>query len=304
VEWHDAGVAHDATATREVILAAGALQTPQLLQLSGVGPADLLRRHAIPVVADLPGVGENLQDHYQARTILRMRERISLNDDVRNPFKLAAMGLAWLRDRAGPLTVGAGQVGGAACTPDAIGGRPDVQFNVMPLSVDKPGTPLHRYSCFTAAVWQCHPESRGRVAITSSDPRAAPRIETNYLGTERDRRAIVGGLRWLHEIQSCSPLRELVDGEVLPGPEMRDDRALLDFARSTGGTVFHCVGTCRMGTDADAVVTPDLRVRGVEGLRVIDASVMPTITSGNTNAPVMMIAEKGSAMILEDARGR
>ncbi len=298
VEWHDANGAHVTRATREIILAAGALQTPQILQLSGVGPATLLRRHGIDVVADLPGVGENLQDHYQARTILRMRERRSLNDDVRNPLKLAAMGLAWLRDRAGPLTVGAGQVGGAACTRDAVGGRPDVQFNVMPLSVDKPGTPLHRYSGFTAAVWQCHPESRGRVTITGTDPRAAPRIEANYLATERDQRAIVGGLRWLREIQNRPPLRELVDVELLPGPAASDDRALLDFARQQGGTVFHCVGTCRMGTDAAAVVGPDLRVHGVEQLRVIDASVMPQVTSANTNAAALMIGEHGARIVL------
>ncbi|MEO8740846.1 MAG: GMC family oxidoreductase N-terminal domain-containing protein [Casimicrobiaceae bacterium] len=298
VEWHDGEGAHRTLAAREIILAAGALQSPQLLQLSGVGPAALLRKHGIEVVTDLAGVGENLQDHYQARAILRMRDRNSLNDDVRNPVKLAAMGLAWLRDRAGPLTVGAGQVGGAACTPDAVGNRPDVQFNVMPLSVDKPGTPLHRYSGFTASVWQCHPASRGRLTIASADPRAAPRIESNYLAEERDRRAIVAGLRWLREIQNRSPLRELVEAEVLPGVEADSDAALLAFARSNGGTVFHCVGSCRMGSDAGAVVTPDLRVHGVEGLRVIDASVMPTVTSANTNAASLMIGEKGARIML------
>ncbi|MBS0319913.1 MAG: GMC family oxidoreductase N-terminal domain-containing protein, partial [Proteobacteria bacterium] len=231
VEWRDAHGERHATAAREIILAAGALQSPQLLQLSGVGPAALLRQHGIPVIADSVGVGENLQDHYQARTILRMREHRSLNDDVRRPWKLAEMGWRWLVDKAGPLTVGAGQVGGAACTPDAVGGRPDVQFNVMPLSVDKPGTPLHRYSGFTAAVWQCHPESRGRVRIASADPRASPRIETNYLQAERDRRAIVHGMRWLRDIQERAPMRDLVEAEVLPGAQASDDRALLDFAR-------------------------------------------------------------------------
>jgi choline dehydrogenase len=298
VEWLEGDARHHALAARDVILAAGALQSPQLLQLSGIGPASLLRRHGIDVVADLPGVGANLQDHYQARTILRMRERRSLNDDVRNPLKLAAMGARWLFAQAGPLTVGAGQVGGAACTPDAIGGRPDVQFNVMPLSVDKPGTPLHRYSGFTAAVWQCHPESRGRVAIVGTDPRAAPRIDTNYLATDRDRRAIVAGIRLLRDIQSRAPMRDLVDAEVLPGAEADSDEALLDFARRQGGTVFHCVGTCRIGTDADAVVAPDLRVHGVEGLRVIDASVMPTVTSANTNAASLMIGERGARLVL------
>jgi len=298
VEWLEGATSRHATAAREVILAAGALQSPQLLQLSGIGPASLLRRHGIDIVADLPGVGGNLQDHYQARTILRMRERRSLNDDVRNPLKLAAMGARWLFANAGPLTVGAGQVGGAACTPEAVRGRPDVQFNVMPLSVDKPGTPLHRYSGFTAAVWQCHPESRGRVDIASADPRAAPRIETNYLSEGRDRRAIVAGMRLLRGIQAQSPMRELVGAEVLPGPGCDGDAALLDFARRQGGTVFHCVGTCRIGTDGDAVVAPDLRVHSVEGLRVIDASVMPTVTSANTNAASLMIGERGARLVL------
>ena len=147
-------------------MSAGAVQSPQLLQLSGIGPAGLLRQHGIAVVADLPGVGENLQDHYQARTIVRLKARNSLNDDVRNPLRLARMGWDWLAHGRGPLTVGAGQVGGAACTKYATDGRPDIQFNVMPLSVDKPGDPLHRYSGFTASFWQCHPPSRGRIAIS------------------------------------------------------------------------------------------------------------------------------------------
>ena len=298
VEWNDAQGSHKAIATQEVLLAAGALQSPQLLQLSGIGPAALLRSHGIRVVADLPGVGENLQDHYQARTIVRLRERRSLNDDVRNPFRLAAMGSQWLFGRSGPLTVGAGQVGGAACSPLATGGRPDVQFNVMPLSVDKPGTPLHRYSGFTAAVWQCHPASRGRVRIASDDPRRAPRIETNYLSSDVDRRTLVAGIRMLREIYAQPAFRHLIEAEVLPGAEQREDRQLLDFARHEGGTVFHCVGTCRMGVDERAVVDPQLRVHGVERLRVIDASVMPTVTSANTNAASLMIGEKGSRLVL------
>ncbi len=306
VEWQDRDGTQVARADREVILAAGALQTPQLLQLSGVGPADLLRRHGIDVVADSAGVGENLQDHYQCRAIVRMRLRRSLNNDVRNPLRLAQMGFDWLLGGRGPLTVGAGQVGGAACTPDAVGGRPDVQFNVMPLSVDKPGTPLHRYPGFTSSVFQCRPESRGRVSIASADPRAAPRIESRYLSTELDRRAVIGGLRWVREIHAQKPFRDLVEAEVLPGPKADSDRALLDFARENGGTVFHCVGTCRMGADAGAVVTPELRVNGVEGLRVIDASVMPQVTSANTNAAALMIGEYGARIVLGEAspRGR
>ena len=302
VEWLQDGQAHRARAAREVVLAAGAIQSPQLLQLSGIGPPDLLRRLGIDVVAPLRGVGANLQDHYQARTIVRLRERISLNDDVRNPLKLAGMGAEWLFRRSGPLTVGAGQVGGAACTEYVRNGRPDVQFNVMPLSVDKPGDPLHPYSGFTAAVWQCHPESRGRLAIRSTDPREAPVIEPRYLSEEIDRKTIVAGIRMLREIYRQPSFRELYDAEMLPGPDATRDEALLDFARRAGGTVFHCVGTCRMGAadDDDAVVDPRLRVRGVENLRVIDASVMPAVTSANTNAASLMIGQHGARIVQAD----
>ena len=297
VEWICEGNALSARAEREVILCAGAVQSPQILQLSGVGPSALLARHGIAVIADSPQVGENLQDHYQARTIVRLRKRRSLNDDVRNPLKLAWMGMQWFVRNAGPLTVGAGQVGGAAMTSQARWGRPDIQFNVMPLSVDKPGDPLHRYSGFTAAAWQCHPESRGQVQIRSTDPREAPRIVTNYLSEERDRRTLVEGIRMLREIYSQASFRDLWEAEVLPGTDARTDAQLLDFARTAGGTVFHCVGTCRMGSDTDSVVDPSLRVRGTEGLRVIDASVMPTVTSANTNAASLMIGERGAELV-------
>jgi choline dehydrogenase-like flavoprotein len=302
VEWRRDGAMQRTRVAREVIVSAGTIQSPQLLQLSGVGPPGLLHRLGIPVVAELRGVGENLQDHYQARTIVRLKKRVSLNDDVRNPFKLARMGAEWLFRRSGPLTVGAGQVGGAACTPFAKHGRPDVQFNVMPLSVDKPGDPLHPYSGFTAAVWQCHPASRGRLAIRSTDPAQAPLIEPRYLSEDIDRKTIVAGIGTLRDIYRQPSFRELFDVEMLPGPDAKHDEDLLDFARNAGGTVFHCVGTCRMGAanDDDAVVDPQLRVRGVEGLRVIDASVMPTVTSANTNAASLMIGEHGARMILSD----
>jgi choline dehydrogenase-like flavoprotein len=302
VEWRREDVTHTARTAREVILAAGAIQSPQLLQLSGVGPPDLLRRLGLPVVAALPGVGENLQDHYQARTIVRLRKRVSLNDAVRNPFKLAGMGAEWLLRRSGPLTVGAGQVGGAACTKHATGARPDVQFNVMPLSVDKPGDPLHTYPGFTAAVWQCHPAARGRLAIASTDPARAPTIEPRYLSEDRDRKTLVDGIRMLRDIYRQPSFRELFDLEMLPGPGADSDAALLDFARHNGGTVFHCVGTCRMGAsnDPEAVVDAQLRVRGVEALRVVDASVMPNVTSANTNAAALMIGERGARLILGD----
>jgi choline dehydrogenase len=299
VEWVCGGRTVSAYADDEVILSAGALQSPQILQLSGIGPADLLRQHGIAVAVDAAGVGANLQDHYQARTIVRLKARTSLNDHVRNPLRLASMGWRWAAHGRGPLTVGAGQVGGAACTEHAKNGRPDVQFNVMPLSADKPGEPLHRYSGFTAAVWQCHPASRGRVVIASADPLAPPRIEPHYLSEEIDRRVIVAGIRMLREIYRQPAFRNLWDTEVLPGRQAATDADLLDFARTHGGTVYHCVGTCRMGSDAGAVVDPELRVRGLEGLRVIDASVMPTVTSANTNAASIMIGEKGADLVLK-----
>ena len=286
-----------AMADGEVVLSAGAIQSPQILQLSGIGPAALLATHGVQVLADRPEVGANLQDHYQARSIVRLKRPISLNDEVRSPVRLAAMGARWLAGAGGALTVGAGQVGGAACTEHAVDGRPDVQFNVMPLSVDRPGAPLHRYSGFTASVWQCHPRSRGRVSIRSGDPLDQPRIAPNYLSEEIDRKTLVAGLRTLRDIFERPAFRGLWDAEVLPGPAAADDAALWAFARDTGGTVFHACGTCRMGGE-DAVLDPAMRVRGVDRLRVVDASAMPQITSANTNAAALMIGEKGAHHIL------
>lgn len=298
VEWIVNGQKHSARAEREVILAAGALQSPQLLQLSGIGPAALLREHGIKVAADSPDVGENLQDHYQARVILRLKKKMSLNDQVRNPFELAKMGAQWLFANRGPLTVGAGQVGGFARTPQARDARADIQFNVMPLSVDKPGDPLHRYSGFSASACQCRPDSRGRLAIQSIDPFQQARIEPRYFSEPHDREVMVSGLEMLREIYHQKAFRDLWDVETLPGPEHKDRAGLWEFARTKGGTVFHPTSTCRMGSDARSVVDPQLRVRGVERLRVIDASVMPQVTSANTNAATFMIAEKGAALLL------
>jgi choline dehydrogenase len=304
VEWIKDGQRSSAAAHCEVILSGGALQSPQLLQLSGVGPAALLREVGIPVVADAPEVGANLQDHYQARIIVRLKQPISLNDQVRNPYQLAKMGAEWLFAGRGPLTVGAGQVGGAACTEYAVGGRPDVQFNVMPLSVDKPGDPLHRYSGFTASVWQCRATSRGQLAIRSADPFDQPRIKPNYFAGEIDRKTIVGGMRILRDVFQQKSFRGLWDIEVVPGATASGRDALWDFARQAGGTVFHCVGTCRMGSDDSSVLDPSLRVRGVDRLRVVDASVMPQITSANTNATSLMIGEKGASLIRSDSKAQ
>src|SRR5229473_3223658 len=235
---------------------------------------------------------------HRPNMIVRLKQPISLNDQVRDPYELAKMGLQWMLAGSGPLTAGAGQVGGAACTEYAVGGRPDIQFNVMPLSVDKPGDPLHSYSGFTASVWQCHGESRGHLAIRSTDPFDQPRIEPNYFAEEIDRKTIVAGLNMLRDIYRQRSFRDLWDIEMAPGAAKDSPAGLWDFARTTGGTVFHAVGTCRMGSDDRSVLDPQLRVRGVENLRVIDASVMPLITSANTNASSLMIGERGAALIV------
>jgi choline dehydrogenase len=302
VQWLHDGALQSARADAEVILAAGALQSPQLLQLSGIGQASLLRQHGITVNVDAPEVGENLQDHYQARVIVKLRQRRSLNDDIRNPLRLAQMGVQWLFQKRGPLTVGAGQVGGLACTEYAEGGRADVLFNVMPLSVDKPGDALHHFSGFSASASQCRPLSRGSVQLRSGDPLAAPRIVSNYLKDPHDARVLVAGLRQLREIYAQPAFRNLVTGEEhFPGAGVTHNEALEAFVRQKGGTVYHPVGTCRMGADNGAVVDERLRVRGVQGLRVVDASVMPRMVSTNTNAAAIMIGEKGAAMLLQDA---
>lgn len=299
VEFIENGEGRIVRAQSEVLLAAGALQSPQLLQLSGVGPASILTSHGIEVHADSPEVGENLQDHYQARVIVKLKKKMSLNDQVRNPFSLAKMGAQWLFQQRGPLTVGAGQVGGMVCSPYAKEGRADLLLNVMPLSVDKPGDPLHKFSGFSASVTQCRPLSRGKLQIRSADPIAPPSIQSNYLTDPLDARVLVSGLSILRDIYQQPSFRDLITvDEYMPGAQIQTTSELEEFARQKGGTVFHPVGTCRMGSDARAVVDAQLRVNGVERLRVIDASIMPTIVSTNTNAASIMIGEKGAALVL------
>lgn len=298
VEWTQGNAARRAVCDGEVLLAAGALQSPQLLQLSGVGPADQLKSMGIAVQLDSPEVGGNLQDHYQARVIVKLKHRMSLNDQIRNPFELAKMGAQWLFHQRGPLTVGAGQVGGMVCSEYAEGGRPDVLFNVMPLSVDKPGDPLHTFSGFSASATQCRPLSRGSVGLHSADPLVPPKIISNYLTDPHDAKVLVAGLKMLREIYRQPAFCNLLaPGEYMPGDAIQGDAALEHFARNHGGTVFHPTGTCRMGSDARAVVDPELRVQGIQGLRVIDASVMPSMVSTNTNAASIMIGERGAALV-------
>ncbi len=306
IEWLREGARHTSHAEHEVLVCAGALQSPHLLQLSGIGPAADLERAGIAVRVDSPEVGANLQDHYQARVMVRLRDRQSLNCDLRNPLKVAAMGWQWLVHRRGPLTVGAGQVGGVVRSPVAGDERPDLLLNVMPLSVDRPGDPLHRFSGFSASVSQCRPASRGRLLAISADPLAAPRIHTNYLTEAQDVRCLVAGLKVLRDIYAQPAFKDLVGGEHLPGPDVSSDAQLETYARRNGGTVFHPSGTCRMGGDDRAVLDPALRVNGVSGLRVIDASSMPAMVSTNTNAATIMIAEHGASLLggrVDRARG-
>ncbi len=297
VAWRDRSGAGSAGAGR-IVLCSGALQSPQLLQLSGIGPAALLRRHDIAVVHDAPGVGRNLQDHYQVRILTRLNRPISLNDTTRNPLKLARMVADWLISARGPLTIGAGQVGAALASSHSTDGRPDLQLLGMPLSLDTPGQPLHRWSGFTTVVYQCHPKSRGTIEIRSADPYEQPRICPNYLSHEHDQKVMVEGVRIAREILDRPPFRDLAEAEVLLGPDVRSDEQILDGIRRTASTVYHPVGTCRMGTDDGSVVSPGLAVHGVEGLYVADASVMPKITSANTNAPTLMIGEKAAELIV------
>ncbi len=287
-------------ARREVILAAGALGSPQILQLSGIGPAPVLQAAGVPVRHDLPGVGANLQDHLQVRFVYHCKGRGSLNDVWHSPWLRLRAGLEYALTRRGILTIGAGVAGAfARSRPDVE--LPDVQFHFMPLSADRPGQGLHDFSGATLSVCQLRPESRGTLAIAGPDPAAHPRIVSNYLAAETDRRVLLDGMRLVRRVVGEPAFARHVLREHLPGPEAVTDAALMAYARGYATTVFHPCGTCRMGSDAKAVVDARLRVQGLAGLRVADASIMPTLTSGNTNAPTIMIGEKAADMIREDA---
>jgi choline dehydrogenase len=294
---------HTASARREVLLCAGAIQSPQLLQLSGIGPRSLLDGFEIRVVHELPGVGENLQDHLQARVIFECTKPITTNDDLKSWWRTLRMGLDYAITRGGPMAVGINQ-GGIFARAHADAPTPELQFHVATLSSDMAGSPTHRFSGFTFSVCQLRPESRGFVRLKSPDPLAAPAMQPNYLSTERDRQTLVAGIRLARAFAATHALSPYVRAEYRPGAGVQSDAELLEFARNTGGTIFHPSGTCRMGDptrDSGAVVDPSLRVHGLAGLRVVDCSVMPTLVSGNTNVPVVMIAEKAADMILGDA---
>ena len=287
----------------ETVLAAGAIGSPQILQLSGVGPADLLREHGIPVAHESPGVGANLQDHLQLRMAFKVRNVRTLNERANTLTGKISMGLEYLLFRTGPLTMAPSQLGGFTRS-DPSQKAANLEFHIQPLSLDKFGDPLHPFPAFTASVANLRPESRGSVRIKSSDPLAAPAIRPSYLSTEGDRRIAAASLRLTRGIARRPALAQYGPEEFLPGEKFQTDDELARAAGDVGTTIFHPVGTCKMGPDSDraAVVDARLRVRGIERLRVVDASIMPTITSGNTNSPTLMIAERGSDMIREDRR--
>ena len=301
VEYRQGGTLRTAQARKEVLVSSGAYNSPQLLQLSGVGPAELLNQHGIAVVLDAPGVGNDLQDHMQVRIVMRCRQAITLNDIVNSPLRRVMAGVQYAALRKGPLTIAAGTSGAFFRTSPRLA-TPDIQIHFLPFSTDRMGEKLHAFSGFTASVCQLRPESRGSLRIKSADPMVPPEIRINYLATETDRTAFVEGLKILRRILGAPALKPYVVEELDPGPKVSTDAELLQYCRQRGSTIYHPTSTCRMGNDPLAVVDQRLRVRGIDGLRVVDGSVMPDLVSGNTNAPIVMIAEKASDMILEDAR--
>ena len=283
----------------EIILSAGAIGSPQLLQLSGIGPGSLLSDLGIAVRHELPGVGENLQDHLQVRSVYEVNVP-TLNDEINNLIRRTAIGLRYILTRRGPMAMGASQVCIFCKTRPELS-TPDIQFHFPPLSADKPGLKMHPFSGITMSVCQLRPESRGRIAIRSPDPAAYPSIQPNYLATELDRRTVVEGLKMTRRLIGTGALSKFVLREHLPGTGVQSDEDLLEAARNISQTIYHPTSTCRMGGDPMSVVDPRFRVHGLAGLRVVDASAMPSITSGNTNAPTIMMAEKASDLILEDS---
>jgi choline dehydrogenase len=288
-------------ARREVILAAGAIGSPQILQLSGVGPGAMLHERGVAVTHELTGVGENLQDHLQIRTIYKVANTVTLNRRANSLLGKASMGLEYFLFRTGPLTMPPSQLGAFARSDDSQASA-NMEWHVQPLSLDRFGDPLHAFDAITPSVCNLRPTSRGHVRINSGDPADYPAITTSYLSTPEDRQVAITGLRQTRRIMAAKALERFEPVEWKPGPELSTDEELLQAAGDLGTTIFHPVGTCKMGHDPNAVVDDRLRVHGIEGLRVIDASVMPTITSGNTNAPTVMIAEKGAEFIIDDRR--
>lgn len=295
----------DVQARREVILSAGAIGSPHLMQASGLGPAGLLTHHHVRVEVDLPGVGENLQDHLQLRTVYRVRGAQTVNTLYRNWITRGGMGIQYALLRSGPMTMPPSTLGAFAKSDPALA-SPDLEWHVQPLSLAKFGEPLHKFGAITPSVCNLRPTSRGHVRMASADPLSYPKILPNYLSTDADRQVAVRGLRMTRQIMAAPTLARYCPEELLPGPQLASDDELQSAARELGTTIFHPVGTCAMGAfdtqgvprSAATVLDTDCRVYRVAGLRVVDASAMPTITSGNTNAPVMLIAERAAQAIL------
>ncbi|MGH8850335.1 MAG: GMC family oxidoreductase, partial [Casimicrobiaceae bacterium] len=303
IAYQRRGASLAASARREVLLCAGALQSPQLLQLSGVGPGALLASLGIPLVRELGGVGENLHDHLQARVLFECTQPITTNDDLASFWRTLGMGIDYVIHRDGPMAVGINQGGIFARTRPGVA-TPDVQFHIATLSSDMAGSPTHTFSGFTMSVCQLRPQSRGSVRIKTTDPLVAPALQPNYLSAPGDRETLLAGMRLARKLAATRALSPYVRAEYRPGDAAQSDADLIEFAKNTGGTIFHPAGTCRMGDiarDPLAVVDSELRVHGVDRLRVVDCSIMPTLPSGNTNVPVVMIAEKAADLILRDA---
>jgi len=301
VEFKRAGEALFARAQRETVLAAGAIGSPQLLQLSGIGPGPLLQRHGIALAHELPGVGENLHDHLQIRMQYKVKDARTLNTVANSWFGKAAMAAEYFALRTGPLTMPPSQMGAFARSDDAQPSA-NIEWHVQPLSLDKFGDPLHSFPAITPAVCNLRPSSRGWVRIKAPDAAVYPEIRLNYLSTEEDRRIAVAAMRFTRRIMAAAPLAKYAPQEYQPGGSIANDNELARAAGELGTTIFHPVGTCKMGRDPMAVVDDELRVHGVQRLRVIDASVFPRITSGNTNAPTYVIAEKGARAILKSVQ--
>jgi choline dehydrogenase len=299
------GAPLQARATREVVLCAGAVGTPQLLQLSGIGPGALLHQHGVPVLHDLAGVGENLQDHLQIRAVFAVQGVKTLNTLANSWWGKAGIGLQYLLSRSGPMSMAPSQLGAFAHSSAAAQDWPNVQYHVQPLSLDAFGQPLHRFNAFTASVCNLNPTARGVVQIQSARPQDAPRIQARYLSTADDRRVAAESLRLTRRIVGMPALARYRPQEVKPGVQFQSDEDLARLAGDIGTTIFHPVGTCKMGRagEAGAVLDTRLRVQGLQGLRVADASVMPTITSGNTNSPTLMVAERAAHWMRADAGG-
>jgi choline dehydrogenase len=301
VKYTRDGLAQIISATREVVLCGGAIASPHLLLLSGIGPAEHLQAMGTPVALDLPAVGGNLQDHFQARLAYRVNQPVSLNTKVQSLWGKFLMGAEFALKRTGPLTVSAGTAGlFARVLPGSE--TPDVQYHFLPFSSSKTMMELHPFPGMTISACQLRPESRGSITLASPDPRAKALIQANYLATETDRRCMIEGIKLGRRLAATKALGAFVESELVPGAEAASDEAILDFIRQTGGTIYHPSGTCRMGGDAASVVDPELRVRGIAGLRVADASVMPTVVSGNTNAPCIMIGEKCADLMKQAAK--